>query len=242
VTDEGCAAPEAGPTWSERARLDPLAAVIDPADVTGAKNRLIDAAHKHALSRVVGELRGMHVLDFGCGTGRMSAWLAGRGAQVIGVDATPEMLTAARARAPGISFELINGRRLPYDDASFDLVLSVYVLQYYVGEGSDVFAELARVLRSEGALIAIEQVADAALGRGGSFRAYEKAFGAAGLHVVSMLPIRLGRSRITDGVERHAALGRVPGIARLLVWEAARFRKSLDSGRYLDALITARKP
>jgi ubiquinone/menaquinone biosynthesis C-methylase UbiE len=152
------------------------------------------------------------------------------------------MLDVARARVPGASFEQIEGRKLPYEDGSFDLVLSVYVLQYYVGEDSELFAELSRVLRSTGRLIAIEQVADEDIGRGGSVRSYQTAFESAGLRVVSVKPIRLGHSRITAQVQRHASFERLPGLVRLVAWEAAWNRKPLDSGRYLDALIVARKP
>jgi hypothetical protein len=79
--------PEAGQGWSERAALDPLAAVIDPADVRGGKNRLIHRMHLRALSKNIGDVKGKEVL-VGCGTGRVSAWLVERGAAVVAVDAS----------------------------------------------------------------------------------------------------------------------------------------------------------
>jgi len=94
---------EAGANWSELAQLEGLAAVLDPGDTQGAKNRAIDRAHKRALRKGCGDLRGARALDFGCGNGRLSAWLAGRGASVDGVDATEEMLAVARRAVPRLA-------------------------------------------------------------------------------------------------------------------------------------------
>jgi SAM-dependent methyltransferase len=44
------------------------------------------------------------VLDAGCGTGRVGVELARRGVEVVGVDADPEMIRAARAKAPGLAW------------------------------------------------------------------------------------------------------------------------------------------
>ena len=125
--------PEAGPTWAERAQLDPLAAVLDPEDRSGGKNQLIDRVHKRALGRALGDVRGTTALDFGCGTGRLSDWLVRRGAKVVGVDVTPEMVAVARSNVPRARFGTIDGRMLPFADGAFDVLISVYVLQYYVG-------------------------------------------------------------------------------------------------------------
>src|SRR5262249_19650637 len=146
---------------------DPLAGVLDPADTRGGKNRLIDRVHKLALGRAAGDVRRSRALDFGCGTGRLSQWLVDRGADVDGVDVTPEMLAAARGRVRGARSHEIGGETLPFDEGSFDLVVTAYVLQYYVGKPSPIPAEIARVLRPGGRLVAIEQITDGDIGRGG---------------------------------------------------------------------------
>jgi ubiquinone/menaquinone biosynthesis C-methylase UbiE len=231
---------EAGTTWAELGRLDPLAAVLDSADERGVKNRLINRVHKVALRRAVGDLVGREVLDFGCGTGRLTEWLVRRGAVVHGVDVTPEMADVARRRVPEARISVIDGSALPFSDERFDLVVSAYVLQYYVGHGSALTQELARVLRSAGALVAIEQVADGDLGRGGSLPAYEEMFQAVGLNAVESRMIRMGDSMLMGLACRHAALSVMPLLPRLIEWEARRQRSvPLIGGRYADVLFTA---
>ena len=92
------------------------------------------------------------MLDVGCGTGRVSAALADRGAKVWGVDPSAEMLEVARSRVPS-SVGLKEGRAeaLPFRDAWFDgavCMLSVHLL-----DRPQAFAELARVLVPGGRLV-----------------------------------------------------------------------------------------
>lgn len=235
--------PEAGPGWSKRAALDSLAAVIDPADVRGGKNRLIHRVHLRALSRSLGGVRGGGVLDFGCGTGRISAWLARNGAAVEGVDVTSEMVDAARTNVPEGSFHVVDGPSLPFEDARFDVVVSVYVLQYYVGRDESVLRELARVLRPGGRLVAIEQVTESDIGRGASVRGYQWSFETAGLEVVRIDPVRRFDSRAVRVAQRFPSLSHLPALDWFAMREGRRVDMSaLNGGSYADALICARKP
>jgi SAM-dependent methyltransferase len=231
---------EAGPEWSERAALDPLAAVIDPADVRGGKNRLIHRVHLRALSKHLGDVRGEGVLDFGCGTGRISAWLVERGAAVQGVDVTSEMVYVARTNVPEASFRVVDGSSLPFEDARFDVVVSVYVLQYYVARDESVFRELARVLRPGGRLVAIEQVTERDIGRGAPPSVYADAFDLAGLDVDGISLIRTGESPIVGIVQRHPALADTPALPAFLAWEAS-LTRWVRRTSYTDALISATK-
>jgi SAM-dependent methyltransferase len=231
--------PETGPTWAERAQLAPLAAVLDPADTRGAKNRLIDRVHKLALARAVGNVRNAVALDFGCGTGRLSDWLVRRGASVVGVDVTPEMVAVARANVPHARFETIDGQSLPFADRSFDLIVCSYVLQYYVGRADSIASELARVLQNGGRLVAIEQVTDSDIGRGASAASYERMFNSAGLPVRDWSMIRTSDSRILTIQRRLPVLARLPGVTWLMTQEAARASLPLDQGRYADAVFRA---
>ncbi|MEZ5099834.1 MAG: methyltransferase domain-containing protein [Thermoleophilia bacterium] len=96
-----------------------------------------------------GDLRGQRVLDVGCGTGRLAAELARRGARVWGVDASPEMLERARARAPrGVGVKLGAAERLPFKDGWFDR--AVMRLVAHLVDRERAFAELARVLAPRG--------------------------------------------------------------------------------------------
>jgi len=105
---------------------------------------------------ILGDVSGLDVVELGCGTGFFSAWLARRGARVVGVDPTPAQLETARRlqRETGIEFPLIEaiGEDVPRPDSSFDLVLSAY--------GASVWAdpyrwipEAARLLRPGGRVI-----------------------------------------------------------------------------------------
>jgi malonyl-CoA O-methyltransferase len=102
----------------------------------------------------VGEVRGLAVLDVGCGTGRHSLWLASAGAVVTGVDFSEGMLAEAR-RKPGaeaIQF-VVHDLHLPLPFAAeFDLVVSGLVLEH-LRELDGFFAEARRVLRPGGRAI-----------------------------------------------------------------------------------------
>ncbi|HWJ45780.1 MAG TPA: class I SAM-dependent methyltransferase, partial [Gaiellaceae bacterium] len=79
---------------------------------------------------VIGDVDGLDIVELGCGTAYFSAWLARRGARVVGVDPTPAQLATARRlqERTGLEFPLIQavGEDVPLDDGSFDIVLSEY--------------------------------------------------------------------------------------------------------------------
>jgi SAM-dependent methyltransferase len=80
--------------------------------------------------QVLGDVSGLDIVDLGCGTAYFCAWLARRGARVVGVDPTPAQLDTARRlqRETGLEFPLIEatGEDVPLPDASFDIVFSEY--------------------------------------------------------------------------------------------------------------------
>jgi SAM-dependent methyltransferase len=100
--------------------------------------------------RVLGDGPG-DVLDAGMGPGRLVAELERRGWTAWGIDASPRMVDVARARAPQAAERLAVARieQLPFADASFDVVVSLGVLQYTEEQGAAI-RELARVLRPGG--------------------------------------------------------------------------------------------
>ena len=97
---------------------------------------------------------GKRVLDAGCGTGRYTEWLAERGADVLGVDTSSEMVERARERIGGRAEirQADLGAPLAFaDDGEFDGVVSGLSL-HYVEDWRGTFEEFARVLRSGGFL------------------------------------------------------------------------------------------
>jgi len=77
---------------------------------------------------VLGDVRGLDVVELGCGTAYFSAWLAQRGARPIGVDVTPAQLESARRCQDrfGISFPFIeaDAAKVPLPSSHFDLAIS----------------------------------------------------------------------------------------------------------------------
>jgi SAM-dependent methyltransferase len=111
-----------------------------------------------AAEAVLGLLPGRpsRLLDVACGTGIVTRRLAAAlpGTRVTGVDLTPGMARRAAARLPG-AVAVADSRRLPFPDAVFDAVTSIWLL-HLVDDPADVHAavaECARVLRPGGVYV-----------------------------------------------------------------------------------------
>lgn len=110
-------------------------------------------ANRWALEHL-GDLRGKRVLDFGCGTGRASVYLAFLGAQVCGFDISPKSIETAQRRAEinGVAgqteFRVMSGEQLAYEDASFDCVFGQSILHHVVLDTAA--REIHRVLKPRG--------------------------------------------------------------------------------------------
>jgi SAM-dependent methyltransferase len=106
--------------------------------------------------QALGELEGLDVVELGCGTAYVSAWLARRGARPVGVDPTPAQLDTARRlqRETGLVFPLVEapGESVPLPDASFDLAVSEYGASLWA-DPSRWVPEAARLLRDGGRLV-----------------------------------------------------------------------------------------
>lgn len=102
------------------------------------------------------DMRGLAAIELGCGAGYVSAWMARRGAEVVGIDPTPAQLATARAMMArfGPSFPLIEGfaEQLPFPDASFDFAISEYGACLWADPERWV-PEAARVLRPGARLV-----------------------------------------------------------------------------------------
>ncbi len=99
---------------------------------------------------------GLDVVELGCGTGYISAWLARRGARVVGLDNSSRQLATTRAFQAefDLRFPLIHAdaERVPLRDASFDLAVSEYGAAIWCDPYRWI-PEAARILRPGGRLM-----------------------------------------------------------------------------------------
>ena len=91
-------------------------------------------------------------LDVGCGEGRFCRMLSAEGVACTGIDPTPALIAHAQERDPAGHYIEASGEALPFDEASFDLVVS-YLSLIDMPEITVPIAEMARVLRPGGTLL-----------------------------------------------------------------------------------------
>jgi SAM-dependent methyltransferase len=130
---------------------------------TASANAWIALAPEHATRTLLldpavlaecGDLQGKRVLDAGCGEGRFCRILASHGAEAVGLDPIAPLLDSARGQASASErYVLGAGERLPFQDASFDLVVFYLSLIDITGY-REAINDAYRVLRPGGKLIA----------------------------------------------------------------------------------------
>jgi SAM-dependent methyltransferase len=102
---------------------------------------------------VLGDVRGLDVLEFGCGGGQWSRWLAEMGARPVGLDLSWNQLrhAAGRREPSGPRVPLVNAdaERTPFAEASFDVVMCDHGAMTFADPYRTV-PEVARVLRPAG--------------------------------------------------------------------------------------------
>ncbi len=94
---------------------------------------------------------GERILDLGCGDGQLTQRIVETGASVTGIDASPQMVAAARAR--GLMVDHGAAEKLPYPDHIFEAVFSNAALHWVRGQ-DDMLAQVRRVLRPGGRFVA----------------------------------------------------------------------------------------
>lgn len=147
--------------WDSFAKHALDAAVIDPNDTRGYKNGYISSVRNAAILEALPSAD-QHplILDFGCGTGSLLEALSFEGIDAIGVDISPGLLKRCRDRNihKALRIVQVNGKELPFHDASFDAI-AVYIVLMYIADDELVrlLREFARVLKPSGRLIVMEQ-------------------------------------------------------------------------------------
>lgn len=125
------------------------------AEIYDTDGNALVALDDDVVPRLVGDPSGKVVLELACGTGRHTLRLANAGAKITAVDFSRGMLEVAKKRLQGhdVTFGEADLReRLPYGDASFDLVVCCLAVEH-VPDLGPVFREVRRVLRAGGAFV-----------------------------------------------------------------------------------------
>jgi SAM-dependent methyltransferase len=120
------------------------------------ENSLVNAHYERpGMLALAGDVAGRRILDAGCGSGPLSAALRDRGAVITGIDASAGMVALAKRRlGDDVTLHVVDLRdRLPFADGAFDDVVASLVL-HYLEDWGPTLAELRRVLRPGGRLIA----------------------------------------------------------------------------------------
>jgi len=140
--------------WDEWARQ-----YVAPAEKNWAQDQPtwgIFGIRESELGMLPDDLEGKDAIELGCGTAYVSAWLARRGARVVGIDNSQAQLATARRlqREYGLDFPLLHGsaEAVPYPDSSFDFAISEYGACLWADPYRWV-PEAARILRPGGRLV-----------------------------------------------------------------------------------------
>ena len=108
--------------------------------------------------RVIGDVKGLDILELGCGGGQNSIVLAKLGAKsVTALDQSENQLEYARklAKSQGVKIKFLKGNMEDLsmlEDTSFDLIVSSHAMNYVV-DLPRVFSEVARILRKNGRIV-----------------------------------------------------------------------------------------
>jgi 2-polyprenyl-3-methyl-5-hydroxy-6-metoxy-1,4-benzoquinol methylase len=138
-----CAIPDLGPDAYLRWRASELGSITERLE-------------RQLILELVGDVEGCRALDVGCGDGELAFELTKRGAIVVGVDASPEMIDAAKARPKphnqDIGFQVATAEQLPFPAGQFNVVTAITIL-CFVENAAPTFQEIARVLQPGGRLV-----------------------------------------------------------------------------------------
>jgi SAM-dependent methyltransferase len=119
---------------------------------TSNYNAYID---RPAMLELAGDVAGLRILDIGCGPGYYASALTERGATVLGIDGSAELLEHARARTGGAAELRQHDLETPLDfaaDDSFDLAVCALVIHHLRGRAA-LLGEVFRVLKPDGHLL-----------------------------------------------------------------------------------------
>lgn len=127
--------------WSDAGIVDAYVAHFGP---------ITDEVAKVLVNRAAAPRKS--VLDLCCGQGRLTAMMVAAGAEVAGLDFSPEMLSLAAELAPGAKLHKGDAAALPFGDSSFDAVVCNFGMMH-LPDQPRALSEINRVLRPDGRFV-----------------------------------------------------------------------------------------
>lgn len=122
-------------TYFDRTATKAWEALTSDAPVSGIRATVRagrDRMRAILLSQMPRDLTGLRILDAGCGTGALAVEMASRGAEVVAIDISPQLIDIARRRAPeGVAIDWRAGDMLDPSLGQFDHVTAMDSLIYY---------------------------------------------------------------------------------------------------------------
>lgn len=142
--------------------------LADPEDVARYYNPPVDTIHPLEYAfHILGDVKGKTILEYGCGDGVNTVPLANRGAHVIALDLSPELIAVAKQRllahgiTTGVDFIVGSAHNLPLPDSSVDVVFGIAILHHLDLKLAS--NEVRRVLKRPGLAIFQEPVRNSRL-------------------------------------------------------------------------------
>jgi ubiquinone/menaquinone biosynthesis C-methylase UbiE len=138
----------AGPWWKQAFRRPYLECYAHRSDGSAE-------LEAEFVASLLGLSAGSRLLDAGCGAGRHARAFARRGARVVGLDLSADLLAEARRREPAAALVRADLRRLPFRAAAFAHAVSLFTAFGYFDDAGDraQLGEIRRVLRAGGTLV-----------------------------------------------------------------------------------------
>jgi ubiquinone/menaquinone biosynthesis C-methylase UbiE len=175
--------------------------------------RRADRVEKRMMEGLLADFDGSRsLLEVGCGSGHFTDWFASLGLSVAGLDRVLPALAFARSRRPDSSFLLADAGRLPFADATFDIVVLVTVLDF-LDTPEEALREAGRVARNGLIVGVLNRLSPVALWRRlRRAAAYRHARFFSPVEAENLLRISLGQRRIA--VRRRTGLYPAPWLDR----------------------------
>lgn len=152
----------------EASHLDIPNLTADPKNIARYFNPPAQSIHPlEYVFSLLGDVRGKTVLEYGCGDGTNTILLGNRGAKIISLDLSPELIRVARARvvanglSEGVEFVVGSAHNVPLPDESVDVVVGIAILHHL--DLTLAAAEVKRLLKKGGTAVFQEPVRNSTL-------------------------------------------------------------------------------